>query len=258
MASDPASPLSIHDAAQRLGLEPVALRALIHAKRVPAFRDNQNRWRVRIDASVTEAIAKAPAAERTPSPTVLSEEIAELTALLRDQTTLVGALKALLARQDALAERFETVAQSALAERDHVQQHADALDAHLRHSLDLLTRAIERGESLSERQVALQGKLDRAVGLLEQSVSGQERIAGAAGQAASGFERSLDLLENASSGVDSASGQPKAQQLENQLNRALDLVDSMVAGKGQSPTPGGSDQKRGLFSGLRKLVGSRP
>lgn len=251
MASDPASPLSIHDAAQRLGLEPVVLRALVHAKRVPAFRDNQNRWRVRIDASVTEAIAKAPAADRTPSPAVLSEEIAELAALLKDQTTLVTSLKALLGRQDALVERFETVAQSALAERDNIQQQADALDANLRHSLDLLTRAIERGESLSEQQAALQGKLNRAVGLLEQSVSGQERIAGAAGQAASGFERSLDLLEN-------ASGQPKAEQLENQLNRALDLVDSMVADKAQSSAPGGAEQKRGLFSGLRRLVGSRP
>ena len=251
MASDPASPLSIHDAARRLGLEPVALRALVHAKRVPAFRDNQNRWRVRIDPSVTAAIASASAADRTPSPAVLSEEIAELTALLNDQAALVNSLQALLGRQDALAERFETVAQSALAERDHIQRQADALDANLRHSLDLLTRAIERGEFLSERQTALQGKLDRAVGLLERSVNGQERIAGAAGQAASGFERSLDLLEN-------ASGQPKTEQLENQLNRALDLVDSMVGGKGAAPAPGEPDQKRGLFAGLRRFVGSRP
>lgn len=259
--SNPASPLSVHDAAQRLGLEPVVLRALIHAKHVPAFRDNQGRWRVRIDADVTDAVAKAPAADRTPSPVVLSEEISELTASLNDQRVLVQQLQSLLRRQEALVDGFESVARSALAERDQARQEAGALDASLRRSLTLLAQAIDRGEVLSERHVALEGKLGRAVALLERSVSGQERMVGAADQAASGFERSLDLLENTAQNAQAGDAQATVEQLESQLNRALALLESTVGAGDISAENDGlptrSRGRRGLLTRLRRHLGTR-
>lgn len=261
MDTNSASPLSIHEAARRLGLEPVALRALIHAKRVPASRDNQGLWRVRIDPDVENAVAEASAADRTPSPAVLSEEIGELSALLRDRNALVDELQSLMRRQDQLVEGFETVARSALVERDQIKQQAGALDANLQRSLSLLAQAIDRGEALTEQHLELEGKLGRAVSLLERSIDGQERIFGAADQAASGFERSLDLLENTAQNAPSGTTKATVEQLENQLNRALRLLDSAVGGKKapvardvETVQPNG---RRGLFSRLRRQLSAR-
>lgn len=188
--------LPLRDAARSLGIDPLLLRQLCHLGRVDAFRDNRDRWRVRL----TEATRAGVAASDAPPPVeplLMAEEIDDLAADLDESEAMTSRLTALVARHEDAAARLERIATDALAARDAARDEANGLTEHLGRTLALLDRAVGEGQRAADSAVRLEAALGRALGLLEASAGTHQAAEARASAHADQLERALALLDRA-------------------------------------------------------------
>lgn len=210
--------VSLREAAHLLGVDGLVLRHLCHLGRVDAFRDNRDRWRVRLTDATRAGVA---ATDTTPpvEPLLMAEEIDELAADLDESEAMVSRLSALVARHEDAAARLERIAAEALESRDAARDEATGLTEHLGRTLDLLDRAVGEGQRAADSAVRLETALGRALRLLE---------------AAAGTHQAAEA---------------RASAHADQLERALALLDRAAA---ETPPP------PGLLGRLRRLLGGAP
>lgn len=187
---------SLREAARALGIDPLLLRQLCHLGRVDAFRDNRDRWRVRLTDLTRAGVASADA--RPPvEPLLMAEEIDELAAELDEAEAMASRLAALVVRHEDAAARFERIAAEALAGRDAARDEASGLTEHLGRTLALLDRAVGEGQRAADSAVRLEAALGRALGLLENAAGTHQAAEARASAHAEQLERALALLDRA-------------------------------------------------------------
>jgi len=226
------SPLSVREAAERLGISTVRVRQYVRAGQLQGFRDNRGHWRVVPPLSTREQLAAAAGSELSESDAVdlLVDEILELRDSLGEREDRLARLVTLVERQQTALDRSVALADSLRDERDAALARATAseregarmkalLDRTLQRLDDALTcldatdkrsesalAAIERGlivlDRTTERLAIDQGVRERletmlaeATARLETLIEDKTASAKLLGRREAALERALGLLE---------------------------------------------------------------
>lgn len=158
---DGADTVSVAEAAARLGLSTLKVRAHLHAGHLSGFRDNRGHWHVRLDVAALPTLTGA--ADDRQIIDLLLEEVLELRDQSAGQEETIARLAALVEKQQAMLER-------ALAAREAARPD-DALQPALTRALALAEQALTRAEAerarAEQRIRARDVLLERALGLME-------------------------------------------------------------------------------------------
>ena len=164
---DGADAMSVAEAAARLGLSTLKVRAHLHAGHLAGFRNNRGHWRVRLDGAALPPL-QGEADERQINELML-EELLEL----RDQH---AAQEETISRLTALVERQQALLEKSLAERE--SRHQEGLQPALTRALEVAEKAVARAEAekarAEQRIRARDELLERALGLMENMLRAAE------------------------------------------------------------------------------------
>ncbi len=172
----PEAPLSVREAAERLGISTVRVRQYIRSRQLRGFRDNRGHWRVVPPLQSREQLAAEAGTELSESDAVdlLVDEILELGDTLGEREERLTRLVTLVERQQATLDRTFAELNGVRAERDAALACAAASESENKHLRDLLERTIERLEEALARLAvadkshrATLATLDRALNLLD-------------------------------------------------------------------------------------------
>lgn len=280
-ASD--TPVSIREAARRLEVSALMIREMIHAGRLDAFRDNQGRWRLYLNDGQRGSIESAARSPPPSTEALLREEIEELAGELGERDQTVERLTALLAHQQDMLERYDKVSRGMAEQGAEAIRRSDALEGTLEHALSVLEQAIDRGEAATQDKAGTQAQLAHVVELLETAIDGSERALTARDQLEFSFVRSLDLLERSigerselqdtlarydqmmersltvlqDAHAAREAAERRTSEREAQLDRALDLLDSVV-GQAGTDAPSQRAERPGLLGRLWSRLTAKP
>lgn len=174
--SAPEAPLSVSEAAERLGISTVRVRQYVRAGQLRGFRDNRGHWRIVPPLQSRERLAADAGAELSESDAVdlLVDEILELRDIAGEREERLTRLDALAGRQQSALDRAVKELNEVQAERDAALARAKASESENERLNVLLTRTLERLEEALARLAADDTKhravlatLDRALTLLD-------------------------------------------------------------------------------------------
>ena len=172
----PEAPLSVREAAERLGISTVRVRQYIRSGQLRGFRDNRSHWRVMPPLHSRERLAAEAGAELSESDAVdlLVDEILELRDTLGEREERLAQVDALAERQQAALDRAIKTLNGVQAERDAALARAAASEAEaarlrelLARTLDRLEEALARMASEDKQHRSVLTTLDRALTLLD-------------------------------------------------------------------------------------------
>jgi len=249
-------PISVREAAERLGISSVRVRHYLRVGRLAGFRDNRGHWRIATPLISVEDLRAGPTIDISAADAadLLVDEIIELKDLLTERDGQLARLGALVERQQVALEDAARIAGKERNERNsseaRVAQLSEALsralalsdeavarlrtteddNAKLRADLaqraDELAAALARIDTAEEQKRALGGTLDRALGLLDSSAAqierGNETRQQLDGLLSDAVQRIEKLVEEKAAATDLLARREAA------LDRALKLLERMV------------------------------
>ncbi len=174
--SVPEAPLSVREAAERLGISTVRVRQYVRSGQLRGFRDNRGHWRIVPPLQSRERLAAEAGTELSESDAVdlLVDEILELRDTLGEREERVNRLDALAERQQTALDRAVRELNQAQAERDAALARATSsesegkrLSALLARTLEQLEQALARLAAEDKSHRAALATLDRALVLLD-------------------------------------------------------------------------------------------
>jgi excisionase family DNA binding protein len=172
----PEAPLSVREAAERLGISTVRVRQYLRSGQLRGFRDNRGHWRVVPPLQSRERLAAEAGAELSESDAVdlLVDEILELRDTLNEREERLARLDTVVERQQSALDRAMSQVSELRAERDAALARASAGEAESERLRELLARTLERLEDALARLAAEDSRhksalatLDRALSLLD-------------------------------------------------------------------------------------------
>jgi DNA repair exonuclease SbcCD ATPase subunit len=234
MSSEPIitePPISVGEAAERLGISSVRVRHYLRVGRLAGFRDNRGHWRIatplvsaaELKAGPTIDISAADAAD------LLVDEILELKDLLAERDHQVARLGALIERQQQALEDAARQAAERCAERDAARERLEQLSRALDRALEMSEQALAKSAEQERENERLQALLARTTARFEDTL---KRLEGAEGQnqgLLTTLDRGLDLLDRTTARL--ALDREARQRLEALLAEATQKLDSLSAEK---------------------------
>jgi excisionase family DNA binding protein len=172
----PEAPLSVLEAAERLGISTVRVRQYIRSGKLRGFRNNRGHWRVVPPLQSREQLAAEAGAELSESDAVdlLVDEILELKDTLAEREERLTRLDSLIARQQQAFDRAISERNDVRAERDAALVRAAASEGEsgrlrelLGRTLDRLEEALARLTDADKRHRSALTTLDRALTVLD-------------------------------------------------------------------------------------------
>ena len=261
---EPASeaPLSVPEAAERLGISTVRVRQYIRSGQLQGFRDNRGHWRVVPPLSSRERLAAEAGGELSEADAVdlLVDEILELRDSLAERESRLARLDTLVERQQAALDRAVMLADQLRGERDAALDRAAAKEAESERLKALLDRTLAQLDAALARLDAEGRKHQAALAAIERGLAVLDRTTERMALDSEARQRLEAMLADATARLealidDKAASAALLARREATLERALGLLERMTEADRLAKQR--EAETRSLFSRvLRRLDGN--
>jgi len=249
-------PISVREAAERLGISSVRVRHYLRVGRLAGFRDNRGHWRISTPLTSVDELRAGPTIDISAADAadLLVDEIIELKDILAERDGQLARMGALLERQQGALEdaariagkerterraaeariaqlsdalsRALAVSEEALTKAARAEDMNAALRADLSHTSNELARTVERLNQAEAQNKSLGQTLERALELLDASTARLALVKESRERVDGFLAESVQQVEALN--TEKAAAAELLARREAALERALKLLERMV------------------------------